>query len=55
VSPRDRLARPPSEQWWTINGEDLMSALRRCREGDSPEVVYLELLANSESEDYGRD
>ena len=47
-----RPGRPPVEQWWTINGEDLMNALRRCREGDSPAIVYMELLANSDSEDY---
>lgn len=49
----ERIARAPSEQWWTINGADLMAALCRCQEGDSPEIVYLELLANSEGEDYG--
>ena len=46
-------ARPPSEQWWTINGEDIMNALRQAHKGDSPDIVYLELIANSESTDYG--
>ncbi len=43
----DRPGRPPSEQWWTINGEDMLDAMRRCHQGDEPEIVYLELIANS--------
>lgn len=46
-------ARPPAEQWWTINGADLMAALERAHGGDLPGVVYLELLANSDGIDYG--
>lgn len=49
----ERPGRPPAEQWWTICGDDLMAALRRCHAGDAPDLVYLELLANSEAEDYG--
>ena len=45
--------RLPAEQWWTINGQDLMDALRRSHDGDDPGVVYLELLVNSDSTDYG--
>ena len=30
-----------------------MAALRRCHDGEDPDLVYLELLANSEAEDYG--
>ena len=37
----------PSEQWWTINGASLMEALERCADGESPEIMYLELIANS--------
>lgn len=44
-------ARPPAEQWWTINGQCLMDALEAAHGGDDPGVVYLELLANSETED----
>jgi hypothetical protein len=47
------MARPSAEQWWTINGDDLVAALRRAHDGDDPGVVYLELLVNSESEEYG--
>ena len=49
----ERLGRAPEDQWWTINGADLLNALRRSHAGDSPEIVYLELLANSEGEDFG--
>jgi len=39
---------PPTDQWWTINGQVLMDALHRCHEGETPEMMYLELIANSE-------
>ncbi len=45
--------RPPVEQWWTINGQELMNALTRAHGGDVPAIVYLELLANSDGTDYG--
>lgn len=51
----DRAARPPAEQWWVLNGADLMSALRRARDGEDPELLYLEYIANSDREDHGRD
>lgn len=47
------MTRTPAEQWWTINGADLMAALDKAHAGDLPGVVYLELIANSESEDFG--
>lgn len=34
----------PSEQWWTINGEAIMSALRQAHDGIDPGIVYLELI-----------
>lgn len=47
-------SRPPAEQWWTINGAELLAALQRAHDGDLPDVVYLELLANSDGgTDYG--
>lgn len=27
--------------------------MRRCAAGEDPDLVYLELIANSDSEDYG--
>ena len=47
------MAHPPSEQWWTISGDDLLAALYRVKNGDDPEVVYMEFYVNSSSEDYG--
>lgn len=46
----DQPGRPPDEQWWVINGAELMSALMDAADGDDPEVVYLELVANSSTE-----
>lgn len=43
--------KPPAEQWWSINGQALLDALNRAHAGDSPDVVYLELWANSDVED----
>jgi len=36
--------------WWTISGEALLKALRQVASGDSPDVVYMELLINSQTE-----
>lgn len=44
------MSHPPSEQWWTINGQSLMDALHAAHDGDDPNIVYLELLANSDVE-----
>lgn len=38
--------------WWTISGEALLAALHRAKDGDDPDVVYAELYANSDHEDY---
>lgn len=43
--------RPPSEQWWTINGEVMLDVMHRCAQGEDPEMVYLELIANSTAEE----
>lgn len=47
-------SRPPSQQWWTIRGDDIMAALAKVQQGDEPWVVYAELLVNAETTDYGR-
>ena len=36
--------------WWCISGEALLDALRQVAAGDNPDVVYMELLANSQTE-----
>jgi len=46
----DAPGRPPAEQWWVINGADLLAALVAAHQGSTPDVVYLELVANSEAE-----
>ena len=51
----ERLTRPPSEQWWTIRGDDIMEAMRRAAAGEDPDLIYLELVANSDCTDYGKD
>lgn len=33
--------------WWTISGESFLEALRRCANGEDPDVVYAEFYANS--------
>jgi len=40
------------ERWWCIAESELRAALGRVDSGDDPEIVMLELLANSETEDY---
>jgi hypothetical protein len=35
-------------QWWVIHGQALMDALARAYDGEDPEMVYVELYANSE-------
>ena len=33
--------------WWIIHGEEILEALRQVENGDAPEMVYMELYANS--------
>ena len=47
------MALLPSEQWWTINGQVMLDAMWRCHNGQNPEIIYLELIANSETIDMG--
>jgi hypothetical protein len=36
--------------WWVVSGDALMEMLRRARAGEDPELLYVELHANSDSE-----
>jgi len=45
---RMSAAKAPVDQWWVINGADLMNALAAANNGDGPSIVYMELIANSE-------
>ena len=49
----DSVGRPPIEQWWCINGEAIMDALKRVHAGADPELEYLLLYAHSDRTDYG--
>lgn len=40
-----------SAGWFVINGDMLLAALRRCSEGEDPDVMYIELFSNSKRED----
>jgi hypothetical protein len=41
------------DQWWVINGRDLMNALEEAERGTDAGIVYLELIANSEAAEDG--
>lgn len=38
--------------WWCISAEAIMEMLYKVKDGEDPDVVYLEYYANSEVEDY---
>lgn len=37
--------------WWVIDGASMLEALRRVAAGEDPDLVYVELYANTERED----
>jgi hypothetical protein len=41
-------ADPDAGPWWTICEADFLRALRRVAAGESPDLVYADLYANSE-------
>jgi hypothetical protein len=41
--------------WWSISGETIMEMLHRAHDGEDPDMLYLELTANSETMDYGKE
>ena len=40
-----------SAEWWVIDGGVLRDVLRRAAAGEDPELLFVELVANSRSED----
>lgn len=34
--------------WWTISGEEFLHSMHRAANGESPDLIYAELYANSE-------
>lgn len=53
----DTMPEPPSSDgpWWVIHGDEIMAALRRCAAGEDPDLMYLELVANSTYEEVDGD
>jgi hypothetical protein len=39
--------------WWTISGEALLDLLRRCHDGEDPDLVYAEAYANCDHDPGG--
>lgn len=39
------------DTWWVINGQVLLDALVACRQGADPQLMYVELHANSVDRD----
>lgn len=44
-----------SQVWFLIREEPLLKALRRAHEGESPDMVLMELTANSRYYEAGND
>lgn len=34
--------------WWVIHAEEIMEMLNKVAEGDTPDIVFAEMYANSE-------
>lgn len=43
------MTKAPADQYWAINGQVLLDALNRAHDGDDPDIIYLELFANSDT------
>ena len=39
------------DRWWVIHEDELIKALKRCADGEDPEIMILELTANTEPPD----
>ena len=42
------------EVWWVIEQAELLKALRRCSEGEDPDIMLMELTANADVETIDR-
>lgn len=36
--------------WWVISNEAFLDALQRCHAGENPDMVLMEIYANSDTE-----
>jgi hypothetical protein len=41
-------SQPPSEQWWVLNGQTLLDALRAVADGEDPNLIYMDLLLDAD-------
>lgn len=41
--------------WWTIRSDYLLEMMYRCAGGESVDLVYMEMYANSDYENYEED
>lgn len=41
--------------WWVISGDELLQALHRVADGESPDLAYAELYANTQTDERGSD
>ena len=39
----------PHDAWWVIHSSVLLDALKRAAAGEDPDLLYVELIANSDS------
>lgn len=44
----------PRETWWVIEQGPLLDALRRCANGEDPDIMLMELTANADIESIDR-
>ena len=42
-----------TDPWWTIRESEILAMLRRVHDGEHPDDVYAEALANSEHREPG--
>lgn len=49
----DAMPETPADggPWWVIHEDEIVAALRKCAAGEDPDIVYIELMANSTYEE----
>ncbi len=51
----DMTAPEPHDAWWTIHSSVVQEMLRRAFHGEDPDLLYVELIANSRIEPVDND
>ncbi len=49
------MTAPAHDAWWTIHSSVIQEMLRRAFQGDDPDLLYVELIANSRIEPVDND